>query len=304
MPTPITTPAPAKINLDLLVTGRTEDGYHALDTLVTFAGTRDAVTARVMPPDGEGDQPPFGLEITGPFGPALLAAAPNPAANLVVRAAAALRMLAERADHAVPPTHLTLEKNLPIASGLGGGSSDAAATIEACSKLWNLPPRLDGVEHMLRLLGADVPMCLARRPLRATGTGERLERVALPALTLVLVNPGVALSTPAVFAAREGAFSTPRDLPALDTPDALLRHLAGTQNDLEAPARALAPVIGDVLDALERAPGCRLARMSGSGATCFGIFAAVDEAVASAHMIGEAHPDWWVAATKTTPGKA
>ena len=297
---PITAPAPAKINLDLLVTGRRDDGYHTLDTLVSFAGARDTVTARAMP----GDAPPFGLEITGPFAPALAAACPDPAANLAVRAAAALRVLAERNGHAVPPTHLSLHKALPVASGIGGGSADAAAAIDACIRLWGLPRDMDGVEHMLRHLGADLPMCLLRRPLRATGAGERLRRVAMPALTLVLVNPGVALSTPDVFARREGAFTPPPERPAgFDAPDDLLRHLAGTRNDLEAPARALAPAIGDVLDALERASGCRLARMSGSGATCFGIFAKVDEAVAAAHMIGEAHPDWWVAATKTTAGR-
>ena len=302
MPDLITAPAPAKINLDLLVTGRREDGYHDLDTLVTFAGLHDTVTARVMP---DADVP-IGLEITGPFGEALRDATPDPADNLVVRAAAGLATIAERNALAPPPpTHLTLHKALPVASGLGGGSSDAAAAIEACAKIWTLPKGLSGVDHLLAYLGADVPMCLARRPLRALERGDRLQRVAMPALTVVLVNPGIALSTPAVFAARKGDVSAPRDRPpGFEGIDDLLRYLLSTRNDLEAPARRLAPVIDDVLFALERTPGCRLARMSGSGATCFGVFATVDEAVAAAHMVGEAHPDWWVAATRTTPGGA
>ena len=295
-------PAPAKINLDLLVTGRREDGYHDLDTLVTFAGLHDTVTARTMPDATV----PIGLEITGPFGGALRDATPDPADNLVVRAAAGLATIVERNALAPPPpTHLTLHKALPVASGLGGGSSDAAAAIEACAKLWDLPKGLSGIDHLLRYLGADVPMCLARRPLRALDRGDRLQRVAMPALTVVLVNPGIALSTPAVFAARVGDVSTPRERPTgFESVSELLRYLLAARNDLEAPARRLAPVIGDVLVALEQSPGCRLARMSGSGATCFGVFATVDEAVAAAHMIGEAHREWWVAATKTTPGGA
>lgn len=308
MSDPVTAPAPAKINLDLFVTGRREDGYHDLDTLVTFAGLHDTVTARAMPdggPVGPPFGPPFGLEVTGPFADALISAAPDPADNLVVRAAAGLATIAERNALAPPPpTHLTLHKVLPVASGLGGGSSDAAAAIEACAKLWKLPKGLNGVEHLLAFLGADVPMCLARRPLRALERGDRLQRLAMPALTVVLVNPGIALATPAVFAARGGGFSPERERPAGFRNEAdLLRYLAEGRNDLQEAAIGLAPAIGDVLAALEETDGCRLARMSGSGATCFGVFATVDEAVAAAHMIGEAHPDWWVAATKTTPGR-
>ena len=248
---------------------------------------------------------PIGFDVTGPHAQALRSACPDPKDNLVVRAAAALRVVAERNGHAVPPVHLTLDKHLPIASGIGGGSSDAAATVEACVKLWGLPPRMDGVRDMLSYLGADVPMCLARRPLRATDRGQRLARVAIPALTIVLVNPNVAVSTAEVFARREGDFSVMPERPEGFTDEtSLVRHLAETHNDLEPPARTVAPVIGDVLDRLAATPGCLLSRMSGSGATCFGIFESVEGAVTGGKAIGAERPDWWVAVTKTVKGES
>ncbi len=253
--------APAKINLHLHVTGRRADGYHLLDSLVVFADVGDTVAAA----PGEG----LTLTIDGPFAAGLTAGADN----LVLRAA---RRLAEatgvRADAA-----LRLTKRLPVASGIGGGSADAAAALRVLG-------RLLGVEVPAGLaaeLGADVPVCLASRPALMRGVGEVLEAAPpLPALGLLLVNPGVAVSTQAVFARREPGCTPACTLPAAWASVAELADwLRGLRNDLEAPARALCPEIGQVLDAIEALPGCRLARMSGSGATCFGLFDAVPKAI-------------------------
>ena len=282
--------ARAKINLNLQVVGRRDDGYHEIDSLVTFATIGDVVTAR---PDPDG--PPLGIALEGPFAATLMDAAPSAGDNLVIRAAAGLRTLAERQGIVCEPVHLTLEKNLPVAAGLGGGSADAAATIGALSRLWSLPRDLPDTGHLLRLLGADVAMCLAGRPLRATGIGDRLERVDMPVLDLVLVNPGVAVPTAAVFARDEVLRSGPQR----DLDGDLVEHLATTRNDLEPAARAVAPEVGAVLDALAETTDCRLARMSGSGATCFGIFPDEAAARAAAQTIRTAFPDWWCQPVRT-----
>lgn len=262
--------APAKVNLFLHVTGRRADGYHLLDSLAVFAGVGDVLRGEVAAG--------LNLEVQGPFA-AGLSGEPD---NLVLRAARALSGRGAR---------LVLEKNLPVASGIGGGSADAAAALRLLCRLWQLaPPDLPGIALAL---GADVPVCLARRPSRMGGVGERLDAAPrLPRCGLVLVNPGVAVATADVFRARRGDWSAPAELPRA-WPDvaAMASDLRELRNDLEPPAIALRPVIGEVIGALAAVPGCRLARMSGSGATCFGLFD--DPVLASEAAMRLRRPRWW-----------
>ena len=269
--------APAKINLTLHVTGQRADGYHLLDSLVVFAGVGDQITAD---PAAKG----LSLSITG----AQAANLPVSPDNLVLRAA--------RAFGADLGAGLTLEKRLPVASGIGGGSADAAATLRALAALWGLPLPAPAE---VTALGADVPVCLAGRPCRMQGIGDWLEPLSapLPKARLVLVNPGIALSTPLVFKALEKRDNAPMpaDIPLFSTIEALVDFLKAGRNDLEAAAISVAPRIGQVLDSLASEPGCLLARMSGSGATCFGLFAEADHSGRAAAKLQAAHPDWWVA---------
>ena len=278
--------APAKINLCLHVTGRRPDGYHLLDSLVVFAGVHDVVTA--APSDG------LTLSIGGPFG-AGLSAEPD---NLVLRAA---RALAEAAGiEARAAIHL--EKNLPVASGIGGGSADAAATLRVLSLLWEVDLGQAALHDIALRLGADVPVCLASVPSRMSGIGDQLgSSPRLPGFGIVLVNPGVGIATASVFKARQGPFSKPlsiaSEVPWPD-PDAAIQALAGLTNDLEAPASALCPDIADVLAALRSEPLVLLARMSGSGATCFGLTETPGEARQVALSLSQAagagrRRDWW-----------
>ncbi len=263
--------APAKVNLYLHVTGRREDGYHLLDSLAVFPAVGDTLTARA--------DAVLSLTLAGRFG-ASLAAEPD---NLLLRAA---RALAPGRGAA-----LGLEKNLPIASGIGGGSADAAAALRVLSRLWGMPKA--NLPALALGLGADVPVCLASRPARMQGIGEILAPVpALPDFGMVLVNPGVAVPTPSVFKARSGDFTSPAILPE-SWPDAaaMAADLRRCGNDLQAPAIGIAPVIGEVLAVLDALPGCLLARMSGSGATCFALFANAAAAQAAAQTI--ARPNWW-----------
>ncbi len=191
---------------------------------------------------------------------------------------------------------LRLVKALPVAAGIGGGSADAAATLRLLSRLWDLPLPPAGT---IAALGADIPACLFSRPLRMRGIGEILTPADLPPFWIVLVNPGRPVPTPAVFAALTDRANPPlpEELPARSSTDAFLDWLRlATRNDLESPARVLEPAIGAVLVALASLPGCRLARMSGSGATCFGLFAARAEAEAAAAALARAEPAWWIAA--------
>ena len=275
-PAPLSEAAPAKVNLSLLVTGRRDDGYHLLDSVVVFGPVADIVHAR--PADG------LSLTLAGPFA-AGLGAEPD---NLVLRAARALAAWAGRP----PGAALVLEKHLPVASGIGGGSADAAATLRVLCRLWQLSPPPEDLARLALRLGADVPVCLASRPARMTGVGEGLLPLPPPPRCgLLLVNPGVAVSTAAVFRACTAPFSSSVALPGA-WPDAasFAAAMAGLGNDLEQPALRLAPVIGDVLSALRALPGCLLARMSGSGATCFGLFADPAEAARGAAMLPAG---WW-----------
>lgn len=267
-------PAPAKINLFLHVVGRRGDGYHLLDSLAVFAAAGDVVRA------ARAER--WSLEIIGPHGGGLSAGEDN----LVLRAARALAAAA--AD--VWPARLVLEKNLPTASGIGGGSADAAATLRLLARLWKYSGDLSDIAASL---GADVPVCLASVPARMGGVGDVLTSApTLPGYGLVLINPGVAVSTQAVFSCRSGAFSQPARLPpAWPGFAAMADELGALRNDLEPPARALAPAIDLALASLRQIPGCHLTRMSGSGATCFGLFADGDAATAAARSL--ARPGWW-----------
>lgn len=270
--------APAKINLALHVTGRRRDGYHLLDSLVAFADVGDRLF--IQPAQT------LSLVVEGPEA----AGVPSDATNLVLKAAG---MLARRSGASI-----RLEKHLPAAAGIGGGSADAAAAIRGLSALDGQALPSD-ISHVALKLGADVPMCMTPEPMRVGGVGERLEPVDLPPIAAVLVNPRVPVSTAGVFAALGHRDNPPMPSgpPALADAAAAIAWLAGTRNDLETPALTLVPEIADVLAALRAMPGCGLARMSGSGATCFGLFDGYAGAKTSAGRLVAQRPDWWVMAT-------
>src|SRR6266851_7030391 len=278
----ISVAAPAKINLYLHVVGRRADGYHELDSLVAFADIADTVTAAPAAA--------MSLAIDGRFAAAL---AGDTGDNLVLRAAGLLAARFAVTSGAA----LRLTKLLPVASGIGGGSSDAAAALRALQALWALPATADELAALAAALGADVPVCLLGRTAWLGGIGEALAAAPpLPPVAVVLVNPGIALSTPAVFKARRGDFSAPaRFTAALPDAAALAAALAERRNDLTPAASELVPAIGDVLAQLAECDGALLARMSGSGATCFALFAEDAAARAAAARLARARPDWWVA---------
>lgn len=276
----------AKINLYLHVTGRRSDGYHEIDSLIAFAGIGDRI--EIAPADAAGAADDLELHLTGPRA----AEVPEGGDNLALKAAQALSGVCRPAGRA----RIELEKHLPAAAGLGGGSADAAAALAGLCAHWQLaPPRAD-LQAIALGLGADVPVCLYGRPAFVAGIGERITRAPpLPPAWLVLVNPGIALPTAEVFAARSGGVSEPgrwRDI-VPDLPS-LAERLAELRNDLEAPARALAPQVDHALAAIGRQSEVLLARMSGSGATCFGLFARQELAREAAATIAGDRPDWWV----------
>lgn len=273
--------APAKINLALHVTGRRDDGYHLLDSLVVFAHIGDKVSVKCAMLDS--------FEVSGRFGCAL----PDDETNLVLRARNALRA---RFPEKGAPVAIHLEKRLPIASGIGGGSSDAAATLRALTALWGI--ETDELAAIGLTLGADVPMCLYGRPLVARGIGEEIEGIDdFPHLPMVLVNSGVATSTPQVFSAliNRDNQSLP-GLPKLSRVDDVCAYLGQTDNHLFSAAEKLTPAIGDVMTAL-RNTDPRLVRMSGSGGTCFAIYGSDQEAETAAAALKRAQPGWFVVAT-------
>lgn len=269
--------ARAKVNLYLHVTGRRADGYHLLDSLAVFPAVGDWLEAEAA--DG------LSLDLAGPFGGALAAEADN----LVLRAARALAVEAG----VVARGRVTLHKHLPVASGIGGGSADAAAALRLLARLWGVRVAPERLAEIAAGLGADVPVCLGSAAARMGGVGEVLTAAPmLPDFGMVLLNPGGAVATPAVFRARQGGFSAPAALPAAWADAAAMAvDLRRLGNDLEAAAVGLHPPIGAALTALGAAPGCLLARMSGSGATCFGLFA--DAAAAERATSGLARPGWW-----------
>jgi 4-diphosphocytidyl-2-C-methyl-D-erythritol kinase len=317
---PLTTRCRAKINLTLRVLGRRSDGYHELESLVAFAGVGDSLSLE--------PGPELGLSLAGPFGEGL-AAEPD---NLVLKAARALAD--ERGPLRVGRFHLL--KRLPLASGIGGGSADAAGALRLLARLNCIAENDPVLLSVAARIGADVPVCLASRARMMSGLGEVLgPPLALSPLFAVLVNPGVAVATASVFKALAAPPLPPADPslraqrsnpagrgetldcfaePVLGLAEGKTRGLAKTDNasgtaasliaalcanpnDLESPARRLAPAIADVLQRLEALPGCRLARMSGSGATCFALFDDCRESAAAAKALARAQPGWWVKPT-------
>jgi 4-diphosphocytidyl-2-C-methyl-D-erythritol kinase len=283
---PVSELARAKINLTLHVTGRRPDGYHLLDSLVVFAETGDTVTAepsRVL-----------SLSLDGPFGDVLEVSADN----LVLRAAIALQDVAKARIGHVPGAALLLTKRLPVASGIGGGSADAAATLRALNRLWVLGLSENDLETIALPLGADVPVCIGSRERMLRGIGDRLDPApVLPALWMVLVNPMRGLETRAVFAARDpGATSPAPAVPdGFATPQALADWLrTATTNDLASAARSLMPEIEEIETALSDLPDVLHAGMSGSGATCFALLAGRDAAIAAARTLRKDHANWWI----------
>jgi 4-diphosphocytidyl-2-C-methyl-D-erythritol kinase len=263
--------APAKINLFLHVGDKRADGFHPLESLAIFVDVGDTLTLE------RSDD--LSLSIEGPFGKGLA----GDSDNLVLKAARALNATAR----------VTLTKNLPVASGIGGGSADAAATLRGLNELYGLN-RTD-LESIAATLGSDVPVCVASEAAWMEGRGEILSPATVPPLSMVLVNPGVGVSTAEVFRTLKDRSGLGMRLEATGN---FLSFLRETSNDLEVPARALQPVIGDVLDALVASKNVELARMSGSGATCFGIFKDDASAEDAAKHLSGAYPTWWVRATK------
>lgn len=272
--------APAKVNLALHVTGQAKDGYHIIDSLVVFAGVGDNVAAT---PSRD-----LRLGIGGTFA----AGVPAGDDNLVMQAAL---LLASRRGVRIG-AQIRLTKHLPHAAGIGGASSDAAATIRRLAKLWRVPPLAPDDADVLAL-GSDVPACLsAPVPQRVGGIGEILSPWQdLPPCALVLVNPGVGLQTAAAFAALESRENPPLEAPPQPGFMAFTRWLARQRNDLETPARALVPQVDAVLARLRAQPGVELARMSGSGATCFGLCRDLATAKQVAKAIQISEQGWWVA---------
>jgi len=286
----VTRRAPAKLNLYLHVLGQRSDGCHLLDSLVMFADVGDVIRVEKAPK--------LALEISGPFAADL--AATEPENNLVMRAA---RALASQGGFQATAT-ITLEKNLPVSAGIGGGSSDAAAALQALKALWRLDTSNADLAALGMEIGADVPACLAAQTLYMAGAGEQIDMApSLPTLSLVLVGPGAPLSTAQVFNALGAKWSEPGRLAPTDTAEDFVQELASRHNGLQAPAMALQPIIGDALRALEAEQGCMLARMSGSGSVCFGIFQSAKDGEPAAARIAQQHPKWWVVAAETVEGQ-
>lgn len=294
--------APAKINLSLHIEGRRADGYHELNGLVVFSDFADQLHFNGVDKAENSSEPSpeWSLDVVGPFADLLRDTHQSVRENLVLKA---VRLFGEQNDICCGGL-IRLNKKLPIAAGVGGGSSDAAATLNA---LQQLSPHPLNHHHLLRIaleLGADVPMCLTPTAQMVGGIGEVCQPVDdFESLPAVLVNPGVPVETGAVF--RElGASYLPEDyqrselvLPSPHTPMAVIDWLQKQRNDLQGPSVRVAPIIADVLDALAQGHLCRLARMSGSGATCFGLYHHEGDALEAARVIKREHPDWWVQST-------
>ncbi len=262
--------APAKVNLTLHVTGQRADGYHLLDSLVAFADVGDRLEFSAGPE--------MSMGITGEFA----AGVPTDGRNLVWQAAQAARWTG----------HIQLDKGLPHGGGIGGGSSDAAATLRALAS--------DMSPDVSVSLGADVPVCMIAAATRMQGIGDRLERIDLPELPAVLINPGVPVPTGSVFKAlaTRNNPGMPAEITGFQSPETCAEWLSEQRNDLEAPAQTIAPQIETVLGALRETTQALMVRMSGSGSTCFALYPTVKAAHFAAYEIGTAHPDWWCRAVR------
>ena len=279
--------APIKLNLYLHITARRDSGYHEVDTLIAFTDYGDAV--RVEPSDK------LEMAVDGPFSSDLPEVQTD---NLVLRALDRMR----KEFNITAGAKVTLVKNIPIAAGVGGGSSDAATAMLAAAKMWEMPE--SALPTMMKIgakVGADIPACLFRRPCFASGFGQVLKAAPEVAeMGVLLVNPGIKVSTPAVFERRRGGFSPFMADPSanLKSGSSLIGFLRGRENDLTDAALSLCPPIQDILWAFEDIKGCRLARMSGSGATCFGLFDTMAAAEAALDRFN--NPNWWARAANLT----
>lgn len=300
-------PAPAKINLWLHVGPPEGDGRHPLDSLVMFADHGDRLAVVPAPADRPSGSLPD-LSVSGRFSAGLATGEDN----LVLRAAAALRAAAmESGRGACGPVHLHLEKNLPVASGIGGGSADAAATLRALNRFWQLGFSLTDLARIAARLGADVPACVANRTAHMTGTGEQLAPATAPALHAVLANGLAPVPTGPVYRRFDaingygppsGGSAVPAFIPTA-LPNAgnvadFIAALRAFRNDLEPAACAIEPAIGPCLDALRGLPDARLIRMSGSGGTCFALFETAAQAERAAQILAQAQPEWWSVACR------
>ena len=280
----ITVDAHAKINLFLHITGKRRDGYHLLESLAVFTECGDRIS--VQPSDT------ISLSISGQFSNGLVA---NDRDNLVLRAANLLAHTFDRRDGA----EIHLEKNLPVSSGIGGGSADAAASLRALVTIWNLDIDAGGLAEIGLALGADLPVCLYGGPALMSGIGETIDPVSrLPDCALVLVNAGEPVSTLQVFDQWAGEFSPSRSWRGTASYEGLVAALAARRNDLSDTAIGISPAIGEALGFLGQSVGCDLARLSGSGGTCFGLYRDMPAARSAAAEISEQNPDWWVVATE------
>lgn len=279
--------AHAKVNLALHVTGQRDDGYHLIESLVAFTDFGDQISAELS------DENSF--DIHGPFANALNSDQSN---NLIIKARDALVEFAKDKGFATAPVSIRCEKNLPVASGMGGGSADAAAALNILIKLWALDISDDDLAKIALSLGADVPMCLKSQPLVATGIGEDIKLVApFPQSNIVLVNPMVEVSTPVVFKALQTKQNAPLSSSMkIEGFDQLICLIEQNRNDLQVPAISHCSEISDCLDALlQTNPAC--ARMSGSGASCFALYENKTDALNAKKMIADNHPDWFVQST-------
>jgi 4-diphosphocytidyl-2-C-methyl-D-erythritol kinase len=266
------------VNLTLHVVGQRANGYHELHSLVCLTEFGDQIH---LSPAAE-----FSFQVIGPYA----AGIPVDESNLVVQAA---KFMAQTHSKSLD-CQIILEKNLPMASGIGGGSSDAAAVMRALSQYWSVP--LPNVDELITL-GADIPVCMNKGLTLMQGAGEDVTQLSTaPNWGLVLVNPNVGVSTPAVFNALNSKQNPPMQNVAENCVD--IAWLSDQRNDLEPPAKAMVPEVATVVAAISEIPQCQVARMSGSGATCFGLFTDIKRANVAADHLQQAHPNWWVVATK------
>ena len=273
--------AHAKINLALHITGRRADGYHELDSIVAFADVADVLT--IAPADS------VSLDITGPFAGDL----PRDGTNSVLSAWRLLDGFSRQQGAALAPVKFSLEKNLPVASGIGGGSADAAAALRGLIRLFDIPVSEPDLNELALQLGADVPVCLLQKSSRMTGIGEIIEPIEIDLPEgIVLVNPRIPASTPRVFESLKLQCGQ-----SFGAAIGNVYDIESWRNDLTAPAVSLVPEIADVIGNLIFQPDIACSRMSGSGATCFGLFASLEKAQIAADAIAEKHPHWWVVAT-------
>ncbi|MCD2172912.1 4-(cytidine 5'-diphospho)-2-C-methyl-D-erythritol kinase [Rhizobium sp. C4] len=284
--------APAKINLALHVTGQREDGYHLLETVVTFSDAGDVVTVDAAPEDS--------FSMSGRFSQGLSREAGGSDGNLVLRARDALREALAEEGLSAPPVAIHLEKNLPVASGIGGGSADAAATLRALLRHWHAAPAAATLDKLSLKLGADIPMCMVGRPLMASGVGENLALLpGMPSFHGIVANPLQPVSTPQVFQRlTEKNNPSMGALPVLSGTGDWLAWLASLRNDLEPPARQLQSRIAE-LSGLMQDSGAALVRMSGSGASCFALYEREEQASESLERLTAARPQWFFMQTRT-----